>query len=51
MNTKHRTDNFKKYISDIEKDKLRTQKENHIIQVYDDVEAQGDFKKGYIEVS
>jgi hypothetical protein len=36
---------------DIEKDKVRTQKENYIIEVYDDEEAQNNFQEGYKNVS
>jgi hypothetical protein len=43
MNSKHRTDKFRNYITDIEKDKVRTQKENYIIEVYDDDSAKEQF--------
>jgi hypothetical protein len=45
--TKNITYKFKNYINDIEKDAVRTQKENYIIEVYDDEEAQNNFTKGY----
>ena len=51
MNSKDRSYKFRNYMYDIEKDKVRTQKENYIIEVYDDEEAQNNFQEGYKNVS
>lgn len=47
MISKDRSDKFRNYIYDIEKDKVRAQKENYIIEAYDDEDATTGFTKGY----
>lgn len=47
MKSKDRTDKFRDYIYDIEKDKIRAQKENHLASEYDNKMSKQNFKRSY----